>query len=364
MKRGGNQIERFASFAHHQLLWLLTLSYLLAALVPGPGLWLRSVHLASFTDTGLPHVSLPAALLGFLLFNAGLGTQANQLRRLIGRPSLLGVGVLGTILLPVVFILATATTMRLWHNPREVQEILVGLALIASMPVAGSATAWTQNSDGDLALSVGLVVLSTCLSPVTTPLVLHAVGWMADGDYATALHELAGGGVGSFLGLYVLAPSLGGIAVRAALREKRLSTIRPSLKLAASIVLLTLCYANAAVALPRVIQEPDWDYLTVMLAIVVAMCCAGFAAGALIGVLARTDRARKASLMFGLGMTNNGTGLVIAAGALKHIPAVMLPIIFYNLVQHVIAGSVDRFWLGGTPDSPPPESEPRMAKAA
>jgi hypothetical protein len=31
--------------------------------------------------------------------------------------------------------------MQLWHNPREVQEILIGLALIASMPVAGSSTA-------------------------------------------------------------------------------------------------------------------------------------------------------------------------------------------------------------------------------
>jgi hypothetical protein len=52
-------------------------------------------------------------------------------------------------------------------------------------------------------------------------------------------------------------------------------------------------------------------------------------------------------LMFGLGMTNNGTGLVIAAGGLAHIPAVMLPVIFYNLIQHVVAGCVDHYWLGG-----------------
>jgi BASS family bile acid:Na+ symporter len=82
-----------------------------------------------------------------------------------------------------------------------------------------------------------------------------------------------------------------------------------------------------------------------MLVIVMAMCFVGFVAGAAIGRVARADRAQRASLMFGLGMTNNGTGLVIAAGALAHIPAVMLPIIFYNLVQHVIAGGVDRYWL-------------------
>jgi BASS family bile acid:Na+ symporter len=357
-------MERLASAVHHNLLWLLVAAYVLAGIVPRPGLGLRSIDLSALAGARLPHVSLPAALLSFLLFNAGLGAQADRLRELVRRPGLLIVGVGATVLFPVAFILATATTLRLWHNPREVQEILVGLALIASMPVAGSATAWTQNADGDLALSVGLVVLSTCLSPVTTPLVLHAVGWMAEGSYAAALHDLAGGGIGSFLGMYVLAPSLGGIAVRAALGERRLGAVRPHLKLAASVVLLTLCYANAAVALPTVFHDPDWDYLTVMLAIVVAMCVAGFAAGALIGTVARADRPRRASLMFGLGMTNNGTGLVIAAGALSGMPAVMLPIIFYNLVQHVIAAAVDRYWLGGDETSPPPASAVEAAEAA
>jgi BASS family bile acid:Na+ symporter len=364
MEVGVSRIERVSSFAHHHLLGLLTFTYVLAALAPGPGRWLRSVDLSAAASTSLPRVSLPAALLGFLLFNAGLGTQADRLRQLLHRPTLLLVGVLATILLPVAFILATAAVMQLWHNPREVQEILVGLALIASMPVAGSATAWAQNADGDLALSVGLVVISTCISPVTTPLVLHAAGWMADGIYSTALYELAGGGVGGFLGLYVLAPSLGGIATRAALGERRLLRMRPQCKLAANVVLLTLCYANAAVALPEVVRNPDWDYLAVMLLSVVAMCGTGFAAGAVIGVAARADRPSRASLMFGLGMTNNGTGLVVAAGALAHIPMVMLPIIFYNLVQHVIAGGVGRYWLCDSDRSEPALVKAGLTKAA
>jgi BASS family bile acid:Na+ symporter len=364
MDVGGSRIERLSSFAHHHLLGLLVFSYVLAALAPGPGRWLRSVDLSAVAGTSLPRVSLPAALLGFLLFNAGLGTQADRLRQLLRRPALLLLGVLVTILLPVAFILATAAAMHLWHNPREVQEILVGLALIASMPVAGSATAWAQNADGDLALSVGLVVFSTCISPVTTPLVLHAAGWMADGIYSASLHDLAGGGVGGFLGLCVLAPSLGGIATRAAVGERRFLRVRPQCKLAGNAVLLTVCYANAAVALPEVVRNPDWDYLAVRLVIVAAMCAAGFAAGAVIGVAARADRPRRASLMFGLGITNNGTGLVVAAGALAHIPMVMLPIIFYNLVQHVIAGGVGRYCLGDVDRSPPASVGAGLAKAA
>jgi len=347
------QVGRLAEFMSHRLLWLLIGSYILAALIPWPGLWLRSVNLAAVADAGLPHVYVPSVLLSFLLFNAGLGVHTNQLRRLARRPTLLAVGILANLVLPVVFILGAATTMQLWHNPREVQEILIGLALIASMPVAGSSTAWAQNTDGDLALSIGLVVFSTCLSPLTTPLALYAVGWMAEGMYATALRDLAAGQLSGFLGQYVLAPSLAGIAVRAAFGEERIGRFRPHFKLVGSGVLLTLCYANAAVALPQTIQRPDWDYLAVMLVIVAVMCVAGFAAGAVIGWSARADRPQRASLMFGLGMTNNGTGLVIAAGALAHIPAVMLPVIFYNLIQHVVAGCVDHYWLGGRVVSPP-----------
>jgi hypothetical protein len=40
-------------------------------------------------------------------------------------------------------------------------------------------------------------------------------------------------------------------------------------------------------------------------------------------------------------MNNNGTGLVLASASLAGHPLVMLPIIFYNLVQHLIAGAID-----------------------
>jgi len=345
MDASNKPLEKLAEVVHHYLLWLLIGSYALAAMLPQPGLWLRSVDLGKLLPAGQMYVSLPSVLLGFLLFNAGLGVQPLRLMQLAGRPTMLIAGVIANLILPLAFILCTATTMQLWHNPREVQEILVGLALVASMPVAGSSTAWVQNADGDLALSIGLVVLSTCLSPFTTPLVLHAIGWMADGKYADALHELAAGELSGFLAMYVLLPSVLGIGGRVILGDGLFSRLRPALKLSGSAVLLTLCYANAAVALPQTVANPDWDFLGVMLIIVLAMCCVGFAAGAWIGRALKADFPQRASLMFGLGMTNNGTGLVVAAGALAHLPEVMVPIIFYNLVQHIVAAFADHFYL-------------------
>jgi BASS family bile acid:Na+ symporter len=40
-------------------------------------------------------------------------------------------------------------------------------------------------------------------------------------------------------------------------------------------------------------------------------------------------------------MNNNGTGLVLASVALADHPQVMLPVIFYNLAQHLVASIVD-----------------------
>jgi hypothetical protein len=63
-------------------------------------------------------------------------------------------------------------------------------------------------------------------------------------------------------------------------------------------------------------------------------------------MIGNLDRGAQASLMFGLGMNNNGTGLVLASMALADYPRVMLPIIFYNLIQHLVAGSADWWFFG------------------
>jgi BASS family bile acid:Na+ symporter len=39
-------------------------------------------------------------------------------------------------------------------------------------------------------------------------------------------------------------------------------------------------------------------------------------------------------------MNNNGTGLVLASLLLSSYPRIMVPIIFYNLIQHLVAGTM------------------------
>lgn len=333
---------KISHFIHAHFIWLLIGSYVVAAFFPGLGLSVRYLTWGS--------ISLPMLMLGFLLFNAGLGVDLAALKQLRKDFVSLALGLLGNLVIPIVYIAVVMRTMQFWHNPDEVQNILVGLALVASMPIAGSSTAWSQNANGNMALSLGLVLCSTFLSPLTTPLALHSVGLMTTGDYSEDLHELAGSQTGWFLLVSVIVPSILGIFCRQIVGRERITASKAHLKLVNSAILLFLNYSNASVSLPQAIATPDWDFLAVTMVITLLLCVIAFFTGWVIALIRKSSQTDQIALMFGLGMNNNGTGLVLASMALADHPQVLLPIIFYNLVQHLVAGMVDSLiFQGRTP---------------
>src|SRR5262245_50293553 len=327
---------------HERFFWFLLATCAAAACCPGPGLWLRGV---SFGEVSLwgekAPLSLPTLLLAFLLFSAGLGVQTAHLRYLLRDPKPLFAGLVANLALPVAFLVGISQVMGGWPNADHVGSILVGLALIASMPVAATSTLWSQNANGNLALSLGLVLLSTLLSPLTTPMVFQAVGLLAHGDYAVVLHELGAQGAEAFLTVAVLLPSVLGLAGKGMLGEARVAPARPLLKLVSSVNFLVLTYANASAALPQVLTNPDLGFLLVALGVVAGLCVTAFTAGWGIARLLRADPGQRTALMFGLGMNGNAVGLVLASATLVSHPLVIVPVLTHTLVQQLIAGAAD-----------------------
>ncbi len=280
-------------------------------------------------------------MLSLLLFNAGLNIDNSQLTNLFKQPKLLISGLLANLIIPILFTFIVSILMSSWHDQDEIQNILVGLALIASMPIAASSTAWSQKSNGNLALSLGLVVFSTMLSPFTTPLGLHAVGFITTGDYSSSLHQIAKQGTSAFLFISVLLPTIIGITLHFLLPKTFLQKAKMPIKDFNLLNLILLNYANASIVLPQVFKKPDWDFLLIILLITGSLCIFAFSIGSQIAKLFKSSNAEKSALMFGLGMNNNGTGLVLASLSLSNHPNIMLPIICYNLVQHLVAGYID-----------------------
>jgi bile acid:Na+ symporter, BASS family len=68
MKPRENRTAIILRFIHRRFIWMIVSSYIVAAIMPGFGLWIRNV---SFDGAG----SIPLLMLAALLFNAGLGVK-------------------------------------------------------------------------------------------------------------------------------------------------------------------------------------------------------------------------------------------------------------------------------------------------
>jgi BASS family bile acid:Na+ symporter len=325
-----------------QLLWIMLTSYLLAALVPGPGIALRGVTLGRVGAAAFP---LQAGLLAVVVLNAGLTARTEQLPRLLRRPGPLLLGVLLNALLPTLLLAAASVAAEGWHSEREAQSLLTGLALIGAMPVAAGATVFAQGGDGNATLSLGLVLGSTVLSPLTIPLGLHLGGWLTTGDYAGDLHATARSSGSVFAVVAVTVPCLLGLLARwlAQRTGHSLQRALPTIRLVNLGVVVLLGYSNACGALGQVLRRPDPDFLALVVAAAALMCGCSFLTGWVVAARLRMDRADGIALTYASGMNNSSAGAVLAATRIPDHPAVLLPILAYSLLQKILAGAVSRF---------------------
>jgi len=150
---------------------LLVLCYGLAAGWPGPGLSLRELAFGGGTQAAGPAVTLPLILLAILLFCAAVATDLTQIRAVASRPSTVLFALVGVWVAPAVFLTLISLTF-----PNLSAGLLLGLALVAAMPVANSSVGWAQHAGGNLALSLCLIVLSIGLSPWVTPQLIRLFG--------------------------------------------------------------------------------------------------------------------------------------------------------------------------------------------
>ena len=269
------------------------------------------------------------------------------------------VGLATNLVVPLVFLALMVPALRAWHNPDEAATSWSASPSSPSMPIAGSSAGWAQAADGDMALSLGLVARLDAPEPADDARP-RSTPWGRSRRAATARSSTAWpvADTGTFLAAWVLLPSVLGIVARSILGEDRAGSVERRLRVVAPVTLLVLCYSNASSCLPEALRRPDWDFLAIILTFVAGLCVVTFAAGYLLGRLLGADRGQRTALMFGLGMNNNGTGLVLASLALGSQPMVMLPIIVYNLTQHLVAGCVDALLrrgapgIGGNPSGP------------
>jgi BASS family bile acid:Na+ symporter len=333
--------ERLALFTKRHLLWLLIASYVLATLWPGPGLLLREWHW-SLSEQPYAPLSLPLLLLTLMLFVAALLTDVSQIRATLRQPLILCASLVLVWLGPVLLVVAAGYLVPSSIGGVDATGLVVGLALVATMPVANSSVGWTQSADGNLALSLALVVLSISLSPLLTPSLLGLLGESLAPPEQAYCEVLVNRFSGWFFILWVVLPTVAGFACRWLVTPRRVQQAANSLSLASAAALLALNYINSALALPKIDDTP-LSLVATMLTLATALSAVGLCLGWLVARWMPTGDQTRTSMMFGLSMKHTGLALLLAGSVLADQPLAILVIVLATLTQHLLAGIVQWF---------------------
>lgn len=321
-------------------LWLLLATYLVAWLVPAPG-----VAIAQWQwEYGLPRgdaIRLPMVLVAVLLFNAALAVELRELRGVLRRAPSLAAALVGVWLGPALVVVAASLLFALVGGVNGA-GLLLGMSLVAAMPVANSSAGWAQQSGGALGWALALVVLSIVLSPVVTPGVLRLVGMSLSAAEAARVEQLVLEFSGKTFIVWVLVPTALGMLARHWMGAERAAGLRPATLLTTSLAILALNYVNGSLALPGAVAEPRVAVIVSAFGAALAMCLSGIAGAGVVGRLFGMTPPARLALRFALSMKHTGLALALASAFLENDPEANLFIIIATPTQHVVAGIIAR----------------------
>ena len=334
-------IQSVSEAIRHRLPLLLLVCYAVALIVPGPGQLIHDLKLpTSWPDLARPSVS--QLLVAVLLFLAALGVEVRRIPVVARRPALVVLMLAAVWVVPSLVVLLTWWTATLMVDPSTVTSLLVGFALVAAMPVANSAAAWTQQSRGELPWALALVVLSIVVCPWMIPLALRLLGLSFSEGEANALTALTSSFTGLHFVVWVLLPTAAGIVTRWVVGRERVARHRQVVLLTSATTLLVLNYINAACALPEMRDDFHLGWLVFCVAVAGVQCTVGLVAAQLLGEAFRVPGGTTAALNYALTMKNTGLAIALASRVLEGSEIILLPVFTTTLVQHLFASAMHR----------------------
>lgn len=257
--------------------------------------------------------------LGVAMFGMGLTIHMGDFQVVFSRPKEVIIGCVAqyTVMPLVAWILAVV-----FHLP---QDLAIGVILVGCCPGGTASNVITYIAGGDVALSVGMTIVSTLAAPLMTPLLVYGLAgaWVEVSFWAMVLSVVK----------VILIPVLLGILLRSLFGKQiqKISDILPLISVVSIVMIISGIVANNA--------EKIVSCGVLVLGVVMLHNLFGMGIGLLAAKLLKVEYSRTTAIAIEVGMQNSGLAVSLATANFAANPLATLPGAIFS-VWHNISGSI------------------------
>lgn len=257
--------------------------------------------------------------LGIAMFGMGLTIKMGDFQVVFSRPKEILIGCLAqyTVIPFLAWILAVVLKLP--------EDLALGVIMVGCCPGGTASNVITYIAGGDVALSVGMTIVSTLVAPLATPSLAYVLAgaWVEVSFIAMVLSVVK----------VILVPVLLGILIRSIL-GKQIQKISELLPLISVVSIVMIISGIVAVNADKIISCG-----MLVLGVVILHNLCGMGIGLVAAKLLKVPYDKVTAIAIEVGMQNSGLAISLATANFAANPLATLPGAIFS-VWHNISGSV------------------------
>lgn len=277
-----------------------------------------------------PYAFLVPWIFAFMTFAGGLGSNFKDMGKVLQHPA---------PLVAIMLILHVWMPLVAWGAGslffQQDMYTVTGIVLAFIIPTGIISFMWVSIYQGNVALTLSLILIDTFLSPFIVPASLH---YLVGANVNIDVWGMMGG-----LTWMVVLPSVIAMALNQKTGGRVKTTLGPKLAPFSKLGLILVVAMNTSVVAPY-FRNIDLHFVAIALT-VLFVAASGYIWGWLAGRLLKGDTGVIIAMTFNSGMRNISAGAVLAATYFS--APVVLPVIVGTLFQQTLA-STYAYLLGRT----------------
>ena len=263
--------------------------------------------------------SYTSVFLGVAMFGMGLTIKMDDFKRVFSRPKEILIGFIAqyTIMPVIAWILC-----QLMQLPTD---LALGVILVGCCPGGTASNVITYIAGGDVALSVGMTIVSTLAAPLMTPFLVYVLAgaWVEVSFWAMVISVVK----------VILIPVLLGVFLRS-LAGEHVDKVSDVMPLVSVVAIVMIIGGIVAVNAEKIVSCG-----VLVLGVVAIHNFCGMMLGFLAAKIFHVEYSRTTAIAIEVGMQNSGLAVSLAAANFAANPLATLPGAIFS-VWHNIAGSI------------------------